>query len=131
MSIKLYRNEKKKIKKNSIFDGFCNFKKSGATFKKSFCLNCLLDVALKKSETNIFFTRDSKKKIVHFFFRRPNVYDILTFDEPWINFYEPETKQQSANWLFPDDPRQQIFIVQEVLSKKMISAYSNDFCCFQ
>lgn len=31
------------------------------------------------------------------------VYDIITGDETWIYCYEPESKRQSAQWIFPDE----------------------------
>ena len=34
--------------------------------------------------------------------RSPRVLDIVTGDETWVYQYYPETKQQSAVWVFPD-----------------------------
>ena len=33
-----------------------------------------------------------------------HIYDIVTGDESWIYVYEPESKQQSAVWVFQDEP---------------------------
>ena len=35
--------------------------------------------------------------------RSPRVWDIVTGDEAWVYQYDPETKQQSAVWVFPDE----------------------------
>ena len=36
--------------------------------------------------------------------RSPRALDIVTGDETWIYQYDPETKQQSAVWIFQDEP---------------------------
>ena len=33
----------------------------------------------------------------------PRVWDIITGDETWVYQYDPETKQQSAVWVLPDE----------------------------
>lgn len=35
--------------------------------------------------------------------RSKTVYDIVTGDESWIYCYEPESKRQSTQWVFPDE----------------------------
>ena len=35
--------------------------------------------------------------------RSPSVWDIVTGDATWVYQYDPETKQQSAVWVFPDE----------------------------
>ena len=35
--------------------------------------------------------------------RSPRVWDIVTGDETWVYNYDPETKQQSAVWVFPHE----------------------------
>ena len=35
--------------------------------------------------------------------RSPRVWNIVTGDETWVYQYDPETKQQSAVWVFPDE----------------------------
>ena len=35
--------------------------------------------------------------------RSPRVWVIVTGDKTWVYQYDPETKQQSAVWVFPDD----------------------------
>ena len=35
--------------------------------------------------------------------RSPNVWDIVTGGETWVYQYDPETKQRSAVWVFPDE----------------------------
>ena len=35
--------------------------------------------------------------------RSPRVWDIVTGDETWVYQYDPEVKQQSAVWVFPDE----------------------------
>ena len=35
--------------------------------------------------------------------RSPHVWDIVTGDGTWIYQYDPETRQQSAVWVFPDE----------------------------
>ena len=35
--------------------------------------------------------------------RSPRVWDIVTGDEIWVYQYDPETKQQSAVWIFPEE----------------------------
>ena len=35
--------------------------------------------------------------------RSPRVWDIVTGAETWVYQYDPETKQQSAVWVFPDE----------------------------
>ena len=52
-----------------------------------------------------------------------HVYDIVTCDETWIYSYEPETKQQSTVWVFPDDPRPTKVVRARSASKKMIAAF--------
>ena len=35
--------------------------------------------------------------------RSPRVWDIVTGDATWVYQYDPETKQQSGVWVFPDE----------------------------
>ena len=35
--------------------------------------------------------------------RSPLVWDIVAGDKTWVYQYDPETKQQSAVWVFPDE----------------------------
>ena len=55
--------------------------------------------------------------------RSPCVWDIVTGDETWVYQYDPETKQQSAVWVFPDE-------IPPVKFKRNRSASKNLRACF-
>lgn len=52
-----------------------------------------------------------------------NVYDIVTGDESWIYAYDPETKQQSTVWVFPDEANPTKVTRARSTSKQMVSCF--------
>lgn len=52
-----------------------------------------------------------------------SVYNIVTGDETWIYSYDPETKQQSTVWVFPDEPNPTKVVRSRSTSKKMIACF--------
>ena len=55
--------------------------------------------------------------------RSPRVWDMSTGDETWVYHYDPETKQQSAVWVFPDENPPVKFKRNKSASKQMINAF--------
>ena len=55
--------------------------------------------------------------------RSPRVWDIVTGDGTWVFQYDPETKQQSAVWVFPDEN-------PPVKFKRNRSAFKQMIACF-
>ena len=55
--------------------------------------------------------------------RSPRVWDIVTGEETWVYQYDPETKQQSAVWVFPDEN-------PPVKFKRNRSAFKQMIACF-
>ena len=53
--------------------------------------------------------------------RSPRVWDIVTGHETWVYQYDPETKQQSAVWVFPDENPPVKFKRNRSASKQMIA----------
>ena len=53
----------------------------------------------------------------------PRVWDIVTGDEPWVYQYDPETKQQSAVWVFPDENPPVKFKRNRSASKQMTACF--------
>lgn len=51
------------------------------------------------------------------------VFDIVTGDETWIYCYEPETKRQSAVWVFPDEDTPTKVKKGRSVEKKMIACF--------
>lgn len=51
------------------------------------------------------------------------VFNIVTGDETWIYSYEPETKRQSAVWVFEDELRPTKVVRSRSVSKKMIACF--------
>ena len=41
----------------------------------------------------------------------------VTVDETWVNYYEPENKAQSCQWVGPGSPRPKKFKKQHLLAK--------------
>ena len=65
--------------------------------------------------------------------RSPRVWDIATEDENWVYQYGPETKQQSAVWIFPDENPPVKFEKNSSASKQMIACFFAKFgheACF-
>ena len=52
-----------------------------------------------------------------------HVYGIVTGDESWIYAYEPESKQQSAVWLFQNEPNPTKVVRLRSTSKQMIACF--------
>ena len=50
--------------------------------------------------------------------RSSSVWDIVTGDATWVYQYDPETKQQSAVWVFPDENPPVKFNRNKVLPNK-------------
>ena len=48
---------------------------------------------------------------------------IVTMDETWIRFYDPDTKQQSMEWRHSGSPRFKKFRVQESAGKVLASVF--------
>ena len=55
--------------------------------------------------------------------RSPCVWDIVTGDKIWVYQYDPETKQQSAVWVFPDENRPVKFKRNRSASKQTIACF--------
>ena len=55
--------------------------------------------------------------------RSPHVRDIITGDESWVYQYDPETKQQSALWVFPYENPPVKFKRNRSASKQMIACF--------
>ena len=55
--------------------------------------------------------------------RSPRVGDIVTGDKTWVCQYDPETKQQSAVWVFPDENPPVKFKRNRSASKQMIACF--------
>ena len=53
----------------------------------------------------------------------PSVWDIVTGDETWVYQYDPETKQQSAVWVFPDENPPVKLNRNKSASKQMIACF--------
>ena len=56
------------------------------------------------------------------------VWDIVTGDETWAYQYDPETKQQSAVWVFPDENPPMKFKRNRSVAKQMIACFFAKFC---
>ena len=59
--------------------------------------------------------------------RSPRVRDIVTGDETWVYQYDPETKQQSAVWVFPDENPPVKFKRNRNASKQIIAYFYAKF----
>ena len=59
--------------------------------------------------------------------RSPRVWDIVTGEETWVYQYDPETKQQSAVWVFPDENPPVKFKRNRSASKQMIACVFANF----
>ena len=59
--------------------------------------------------------------------RSPRVLDIVTGDETWVYQFDPETKQQSAVWVFPDENPPVKFEINRSASKQMIAYFFAKF----
>ena len=59
--------------------------------------------------------------------RSPRVWDIVTGDETWVYQYDPETKQQSAVWVFPDENPPVKFKRSRSACKQMIACFFAKF----
>ena len=59
--------------------------------------------------------------------RSPFVWDIVTGDVTWVYQYDPETKQQSAVWVSPDESPPVKFKRNRSASKQMIACFFAKF----
>ena len=59
--------------------------------------------------------------------RSPRVWDIVTGDKTWVYQYCPETKQQSAVWVFPDENPLVKFKRNRSASKQMTACFFAKF----
>ena len=59
--------------------------------------------------------------------RSSSVWDIVTGDATWVDQYDPETKQQSAVWVFPDENPPVKFNRNKSASKQMIACFFANF----
>ena len=48
---------------------------------------------------------------------------LVTVDETWIHYYEPENKAQSRPWVGPGSPRPKIFKMQPSADKVMATVF--------
>lgn len=55
--------------------------------------------------------------------RSRRVWDIVTGDETWLYQYDPESKQQSAVWVFPDEDPPVKFLRSKSVGKQMIACF--------
>ena len=51
------------------------------------------------------------------------VYDIITGDESWIYCYEPESKRQSAQWIFQNEEKPTKLRRSRSVCKKMVASF--------
>ena len=56
------------------------------------------------------------------------VWDIVTGDKNCVYQYDPETKEQSAVWVFPDENPPVKFQRNRSASKQMIASFFAKFC---
>ena len=59
--------------------------------------------------------------------RSPLGWDIVTGDKTWVYQYDPETKQQSAMWVFPDENPHVKFKRNRSASKQLIACFFAKF----
>ena len=59
--------------------------------------------------------------------RSPKVWDIVTGDATWVYQYDPETKQQSAVWVLPDENQPVKLNKNKSASKQMIACFFANF----
>ena len=59
--------------------------------------------------------------------RSHSVWDIVTGDTTWVYQYDPETKQQSAEWVFPDENPSVKLNRNKSASKQMIACFFANF----
>ena len=59
--------------------------------------------------------------------RSPRVWNIVTGDKTWVYQYDPETKQRSAAWVFPDENPHVKFKRNRRASKQMIACFFAKF----
>ena len=59
--------------------------------------------------------------------RSPRVWDIVRGDETWVYQYDPETKEQSVAWVFPDENPPVNFKRNGSASKQMIPSFFSKF----
>ena len=59
--------------------------------------------------------------------RSPHVWVIVTGDETWVYQYDPEMKQQSEVWVFPDENPPVKFTRNRSASKQMIACFFAKF----
>ena len=59
--------------------------------------------------------------------RSPRVWDIVTGDETWVYQYDPETKRQSAVWVFQDENPPVKFKRNRNASKQIIAYFFANF----
>ena len=55
------------------------------------------------------------------------IWDIASGDETWVYEYDPETKQQSAGWVFPDENSPVKLKKNRSASKQMIACFFAKF----
>ena len=55
--------------------------------------------------------------------RTSRVWDIVTGDETWMSQYDPETKQQSAVWVFPGEVPPVKFRLSKSVEKQMMACF--------
>jgi len=65
------------------------------------------------------------EQLLEFFRRDPNDFlsQLVTMDETWLYYYDPETKQQSVEWWHSGSPRPKIFRVQKSAGKVLASIF--------
>ena len=59
--------------------------------------------------------------------RSPSAWDIVTGDATWVYQFDPETKQQSAVWVFPDENPPVKLNRNKSASKQMIAWFFANF----
>ena len=50
---------------------------------------------------------------------------LVTVDETWVNYYEPDNKAQGHQWVGPGSPRQKKFKTQSSAGKVMATVFGN------
>jgi [histone H3]-lysine36 N-dimethyltransferase SETMAR len=74
-----------------------------------------------QKKARVKWSKEMLKKYDHGRFKA--VYDIVTGDESWIYCYEPESKRQSSEWVFPDEPNPTKVKRSRSAGKKMIASF--------
>ena len=61
-----------------------------------------------------------------------NLLRLVTVDETWVHYYEPEDKAQNHQWVGPGSPRQKRLKTQPYAGKVMVTVFGTNkaFLCW-